>query len=276
MKDFGAKGDGITDDSNAIQAALTALKTIQTNAYSVLYFPAGTASHHEDLGHHADVALRVSGRPDHRRRSSEHHVRLGWTTRPEDAEPRLWYAKVSRFTFDGKGKASVGLYRGENFSTVDEMSDLRFRDMATGINSAAVQEQDSPSRCRNRFERMSKYGILSDNFNTLNVWIWHITSRTVTSPSTTPRATSISIGASFYARRWETSALRSWDRSRSSATRPSVRRTSSIGRANIPGARAGLGSGKPHLRHPRRLRHGHGKRRALALGRQRDPQSGGL
>ena len=44
-----------------------------------------------------------------------------------------WYAKVSRFTFDGKSKASVGLYRGDAFSTHCELSDLRFRDMATGI-----------------------------------------------------------------------------------------------------------------------------------------------
>ena len=87
VKDFGAKGDGITDDSNAIQAALTALKTIQTNAYSVLYFPAGT------------LPSRRPWSPRGRRttsiwapRSSEKIQRaprsLGWTTRPEDAEPR--------------------------------------------------------------------------------------------------------------------------------------------------------------------------------------------
>ena len=42
VKDYGAKGDGTTDDSSAIQAALNDLKTVITNAYSVLYFPAGT------------------------------------------------------------------------------------------------------------------------------------------------------------------------------------------------------------------------------------------
>ena len=61
VKDFGAKGDGTTDDTAAIQAALDALKAVQTNTWSVLYFPSGTykitqaltttrATHHDYLG----------------------------------------------------------------------------------------------------------------------------------------------------------------------------------------------------------------------------------
>ena len=42
VKDFGAIGDGITDDTAAIQAALNALKDTTNNPWSVLYFPAGT------------------------------------------------------------------------------------------------------------------------------------------------------------------------------------------------------------------------------------------
>ena len=88
VRDFGAKGDGTTDDSNAIQAALTDLKTVMTNSYSVLYFPAGYVPHHEDLGHHAGAAQRLQWHLDHRRRSGQHRARLGWSTRPDHDEAR--------------------------------------------------------------------------------------------------------------------------------------------------------------------------------------------
>jgi PA14 domain/Pectate lyase superfamily protein len=175
VKDFGAKGDGITDDSNAIQAALTALKPVQTNAYSVLYFPAGNyritktlvttrAQHFDYLG------AQIIGE-DPANTTFVWDGPLGQKMLSLD----LWLAKVSRFTFDGKGKASVGLYRGDSFSTGCELSDLRFRDMGTGIQlgSDTGGGQSEPALLRNRFERMTKYGILAQNFNTLDVWIWY-------------------------------------------------------------------------------------------------------
>jgi polygalacturonase len=42
VKDFGAVGGGVHDDTAAIQAALNALKNTTTNTWSTLYFPAGT------------------------------------------------------------------------------------------------------------------------------------------------------------------------------------------------------------------------------------------
>ena len=42
VKDFGAVGNGVTDDTAAIRTALNALKNVHTNTWSVLYFPAGT------------------------------------------------------------------------------------------------------------------------------------------------------------------------------------------------------------------------------------------
>jgi hypothetical protein len=175
VKDFGAKGDGITDDSNAIQAALTALKPVTTNAYSVLYFPAGTyritktlvttrAQHYDYLG------AQIIGE-DPANTTFVWDGPIGQTMLSLD----LWYSKVSRFTFDGKGKASVGLHRGNSFAMADEMSDLHFRDMGTGIQlgSDTGGGQSEPALLRNRFERMTKYGILAQNFNTLDVWIWY-------------------------------------------------------------------------------------------------------
>src|ERR1700734_2555232 len=40
--DFGAKGDGITNDAPAINAALQALRNSSKDSFNVLYFPAGT------------------------------------------------------------------------------------------------------------------------------------------------------------------------------------------------------------------------------------------
>ena len=42
VKEFGAKGDGLTDDAAAIGKALKALKNTNTRTWNVLYFPAGT------------------------------------------------------------------------------------------------------------------------------------------------------------------------------------------------------------------------------------------
>lgn len=42
VKDYGAKGDGVTDDTNAIQAAINAVTPQTQNGYGRLYFPAGT------------------------------------------------------------------------------------------------------------------------------------------------------------------------------------------------------------------------------------------
>ena len=39
MKNYGAKGDGVTDDQAAIEAAMMAAKN---NAWSTIYLPAGT------------------------------------------------------------------------------------------------------------------------------------------------------------------------------------------------------------------------------------------
>ena len=44
-----------------------------------------------------------------------------------------WYTKVSRLTFDGAKKARIGLYRGDAFSTYNELSDLVFQDLEIGI-----------------------------------------------------------------------------------------------------------------------------------------------
>lgn len=179
VQDFGAVGDGLADDTDAIQRALDALKQVATNDWCVLYFPAGTyritktlvtrrAGHLEYLGgsivgeHPTTTVLRWDGPAE---QDMFHY----------DA----WYTKVSRLTFDGAGRARIGLYRGDSFSTHCELSDLVFRDMQIGVQlggglsagTSAGQAEHAILRCR--FYRCSKYGVHTADWNSLDIWVWY-------------------------------------------------------------------------------------------------------
>src|SRR5690348_2292919 len=119
--DYGAKGDGVADDAPAIQKALDGLRNMPGNAWSTLYFPAGT--------------YRIASTLKNARK--QHHDWLGCQIIGEDPATTIlrwdgnqgqwmwgldaWYCKVSRFTFDGRGKAACGLIRWNNFSTYCEL-----------------------------------------------------------------------------------------------------------------------------------------------------------
>jgi hypothetical protein len=174
VKDYGAVGDGSADDTMAIQSALDAFMDMPGSAHSVLFFPAGTyritqtlstarSEHNHYLGfamvgeHPATTVLQWDGAPD-----------------GDMVHLDMWYGKVSRFTFDGNGTAGVGLYRGDAFSTFCELSDLWFRDMRVGLqlgnDASAGQAEHAVLRCK--FERCSDAGLVTRNWNTLDIWVW--------------------------------------------------------------------------------------------------------
>ncbi len=170
-RDFGAAGDGKTDDTPALQRALDEIR--EHKRASVLYLPSGTyrltrtlttaRKAHQDnmvtvVGEDpAGVVLRWDG-PD------------GGTMFQWDA----WYAKLSRLTFDGAGRAETCLRFGPHFSTYNETSDLVLRDAKNGIvfggPDSAGQAENEVLRCR--FLRCG-VGLQTVNWNSMDIWVWY-------------------------------------------------------------------------------------------------------
>ena len=176
--DFGAMGDGVTDDAAAINAALLAMRNTGTNNYNVLYFPAGTYLINDTLFN----VNRISGE-DY----------SGVQIIGEDPATTIikwngaafgtmlyvngWYMRVSRLTFDGNGTAERGIFHTGGFSTGCEWSDLFFVNFnpvySIGLDfSAPVNGQAENAIMRCRFTGV-KYGIMSCNWNSLDQWVWN-------------------------------------------------------------------------------------------------------
>lgn len=98
----GAKGDGVADDTAAIQAALNRIQDGFT-----IYFPPGTYRITKTLespaGRHLGVTLIGHGRSSRLVWDGEAGGRMFW---PKDGMP---YSRYVGLTWDGRGKAAVGV-----------------------------------------------------------------------------------------------------------------------------------------------------------------------
>lgn len=170
--DFGAKGDGVTDDTVALQKALTFLR-YYTNK-GALYLPAGVYRITQTLN-----VIRATNS------ESKDVIIVGedlaTTTLRWDGltnglmmEYQAWYAKMGRLTFDGAGKAKTAIAHGAMFSTHNEFSDMVFKNLAFGIEAGTTNSQGNAEcvveRCR--FANCSLAGISIQNWNSLDWFVW--------------------------------------------------------------------------------------------------------
>jgi hypothetical protein len=177
QNDYGAVGNGLADDTAALQAALNDLG--KSGHAAVLYVPAGTyritqtvtllaRENVSILGEHPDVA------------------RFKWDGASGGVLLHIDGVNHSRFdriTFDGASKAGVlvdqsltGYSQGQYFDTGNEYADNVFQDAAIGIRAGNYDlgaAESSVLRCQ--FRRHSTAGIILKNFNALDWFIWYCT-----------------------------------------------------------------------------------------------------
>jgi hypothetical protein len=173
--DFGAKGDGVTNDAPAITAALLAMKKTQTNPYNVLFFPAGT--------YLIDTTLCNPGRTLGDDYSGMALIGEDPATTIIKAGPSCpdvmmnlngWYMRVSRLTFDGNNIAGIGILHSGGFSTGCEWSDLVFQGVYIGLDfSSPTNGQAENAILRCKFLGCKFTGINSCNWNSLDHWVWN-------------------------------------------------------------------------------------------------------
>lgn len=173
-RDYGAVGDGQTDDTAALQKALDELHR-EDRKFFVLYLPAGTyrvtrtlVLFREKHNESKDVAL-IGEDPA--------ITTLRWDG-PADGvmlDYGAWYSKLGRLTFDGRGKARTAIAHGRSFATYNEFFDVFIRDVGIGMEAGAPGGQGiaETTVLRCRFQRCSIAGISIQNFNSLDWFIWH-------------------------------------------------------------------------------------------------------
>ena len=169
--EFGAVGDGKADDTAAIQRALESVRS-KDSQKKVLYFPAGT--------YRLTTTLRLD--------RISHHEPLGMSIVGEHPETTIlawdgaagksmflydaWYASLSRFTFDGRGRAKTAIEHGPKFATANECTDVIIKDVDFGIEAGQKDGIAETAVLRCRFYRCAKAAISIQGFNSLDWYIW--------------------------------------------------------------------------------------------------------
>lgn len=173
-RDYGAIGDGRADDTQAIQSALNDLRKEDRKKF-VLFIPMGDYRITKTLvllreTHNESKDISIIGEDPQR-------TAIIWDGETGGVmfDYGAWYSKVSRLTFDGKGKAKSAIVHGKRFVTYNEFSDIVIKNVEFGIEAGIPSEQGIAETAvlRCRFVRCSKAGISIQNFNSLDWFIWY-------------------------------------------------------------------------------------------------------
>ncbi|HET8868895.1 MAG TPA: glycosyl hydrolase family 28-related protein [Aquabacterium sp.] len=182
-RDYGAVGDGVTDDAPALQRALNELG--QSGKPSVLYLPAGT--------YKIGTTLRLTGNSFGTGflgigiiGESPSTTKIAWagtsggTMLIQDGGYNVRY---SRITWDGKGSAGIGIAHwwnsaaGTMYDASSEDVDEVFQDMDVGIMAGRTGtnygQMNSEGQVRRvTFLRNRIAGVDTGSWNAVNWWVW--------------------------------------------------------------------------------------------------------
>jgi len=178
-RDYGAVGDGIADDTMAIQTALSALSTASTAAGKspVLYIPAGTYLVTQTVTVMSAQGISVIG-------EDPGTTTLKWAGAPGGILLHIdgvAYSRFNRLTFEGANSAGVlvdqsveNFTQGRLFDTGNEYADDVFQNAALGIQGGQYGlGAAETSVLRSKFLNNTSAGIALRNFNALDWWIWY-------------------------------------------------------------------------------------------------------
>jgi Concanavalin A-like lectin/glucanases superfamily/Phosphoesterase family/Pectate lyase superfamily protein len=172
---YGAKGDGVTDDTAPIENALNAVGTGSTSP--VLWFPAGT--------YRITGTLTLSNRQNIALLGQDPSTTIiKWAG--ASGGTMLYvngvaYSRISRLTFDGSSSAGINVDQSwdgstGSFDTHNEYADDTFQYAGTGLRGGALGNGFAEtSVIRDHFISNTNYGISLGNFNALDLWVRHST-----------------------------------------------------------------------------------------------------
>jgi len=171
VKDFGVQGNGVSDDSNALQAAFDAVA--KGDRGTTLYLPPGTYLITRTLLMNYHINVSVVG-------ADPANTIIKWGG-PAHGTMMLVngtaYSKFNRIAFNGNRVANVGIeqswdFKKPNFDTANEYADDVFTDLVFGINGGNLKYGFAETTIlRDKFIRITAAGVSLGNFNALDIWI---------------------------------------------------------------------------------------------------------
>jgi hypothetical protein len=172
--DYGAVGDGSTDDTAAFQDALDVLGTGSGNPW-VLWVPAGTYKITSTLTLPDQINVSIIGEDP----LTTSIVWAGAAAGTMFDINGTAYSRFNRITWNGASLASIIIEQswdgaGGHFDTGNEYADDVFVDAAYGIHGGFRGGGFSEvSILRSHFTRLTSAAVALGNFNALDVFVWY-------------------------------------------------------------------------------------------------------
>ena len=171
---YGAKGDGTSDDTQALQLAFDEIGKGGENDLQVLFLPSGTYRITAGLMMSAKKSISVIG-------ADPATTSIKWDGAAGGIMFTLngvTYSRFGRITWDGAGKANTAVahfWDGRTGSAVthNEHADETFTDVGFGLRGGKPHKMDAEtSVLRCRFIRNAIAGISIESFNALDWYVW--------------------------------------------------------------------------------------------------------